>query len=123
MRDSYIYFKEIGHSISVQDFARMFGCSTGTARRAIDGTHPAYDDNSFRNKIIDLAPPAPKRPVGRPRKITTDVCTKKRKTHCRKGHEFSVDNVYSYKTASGFLRRKCLTCRNEYGREYYLRTK
>ena len=70
MRDSYIYFKEIGHSISVQDFARMFGCSTGTARRAIDGTHPAYGDDSFRNEILDLAPLVKpvKRPVGRPRK-------------------------------------------------------
>ena len=68
MRDSYIYFKEIGHKISPVDFARMYDCSVSTAKRAIDGTHPAYGKDAVRNEILDSAPPAPKRPVGRPRK-------------------------------------------------------
>ena len=70
MRESYIYFKEIGQKISVPDFARMFDCSVSTAKRAIDGTHPAYGKDALRNEILDFAPlvKPPKRPVGRPRK-------------------------------------------------------
>ena len=70
MRDSYIYFKEIGHKITVTDFARMYGCSIATAKRAIDGSHPAYGDDACRNKVLDSAPLVKpvKRPVGRPRK-------------------------------------------------------
>ena len=70
MRDSYLYFREIQHKITIIDFARMYDCSVATAKKAIDGSHPAYGDDSFRNKVLDLAPlvKPPKRPVGRPRK-------------------------------------------------------
>jgi len=70
MRDSYVYFKEIGHKITVTGFARMFDCSLNEAKKAIDGSHPAYGDDAVRNKVLDSAPLVKpvKRPVGRPRK-------------------------------------------------------
>ena len=105
MRDLNQYFNDIGHPISVHDFARMFDCSSGTARRAIDGTHPSYGEQAV---TIDK----PKRSVGRPRKdVLSNVGPHNRdKTHCYRGHEFTVANTYLYTKKNGQETRKCRIC-------------
>jgi hypothetical protein len=112
MRDSYHYFNEVGHPISVADFARMFDCSSATARKAIDGSHPAYGEDAVTIE-------KPKRPVGRPSKGVGPH--NRDKTHCYQGHEFTVDNVYSYTKRNGQTTRKCRTCQRANMQNYYRR--
>lgn len=112
MRELNEYFNEIGHPISVYDFARMFDCSSGTARRAIDGSHPAYGDDAV---TIDK----PKRSVGRPRKPIGPH--NRNKTHCYRGHEFTVANTYSYTKKNGQSTRKCRICQKANMQNYHRR--
>lgn len=35
------------------------------------------------------------------------------KTHCRRGHAYTPENTYSRRTAKGYARRECKTCRRE----------
>ncbi len=47
-----------------------------------------------------------------------------RKTHCKRGHEFSKDNtVYQYVSASGGTVRKCKQCVRDYFSKYRLTEK
>jgi len=97
MRDLNQYFNDIGHPISVYDFARMFDCSVTTAKRAIDGTHIAYGDDAVKIE-------KPKRSGMAVRHHNRD------RTHCFRGHEFTVDNTYSYTKRNGQTQRKCRIC-------------
>lgn len=44
------------------------------------------------------------------------LAQKARQTHCLRGHEFTPENTYVWKTT-----RICRACRQEYSREYYRR--
>jgi hypothetical protein len=44
------------------------------------------------------------------------------KTHCQHGHEFTPENTYYY-LARGIACRGCIACRQEKGRQHYLRRK
>lgn len=46
------------------------------------------------------------------------LAQKARQTHCLRGHEFTPENTYVWKTG-----RICRACRQEYSREYYRRRK
>lgn len=45
-----------------------------------------------------------------------------RKTHCKRGHEFTPDNTYTLKSSDGRDLRDCRTCRNEAQRKLRNRT-
>lgn len=48
----------------------------------------------------------------------------KKKTHCIRGHEFTPDNIYSNETGVyGGVWRKCLICKKEAARIWYLKNK
>jgi len=48
---------------------------------------------------------------------------KSRRSHCKKGHEFSPENVYVYNIKGRIDRidRRCRTCMKEYQRDYYFK--
>lgn len=48
---------------------------------------------------------------------------KKKRTHCKKGHEYTEENTYHYTQPSGTPGRVCKTCRRNYDRERYLDSK
>jgi len=41
----------------------------------------------------------------------------KERTHCKNGHRLSDENTFLSKTQTGYLRRRCLTCKRKYGRD------
>ena len=46
-----------------------------------------------------------------------------RKTHCPQGHEYTDENIYYGKQANGGPNRNCRTCKQEYQRRHYAKTK
>jgi hypothetical protein len=46
-----------------------------------------------------------------------------RKTHCKKGHALTEDNIYLVKKKDGHIERWCRICHMEKSREYYWRKK
>ena len=50
------------------------------------------------------------------RSATTLAGINARKTHCKRGHEFTPENTYQ---RPGTDTRECLTCKQEYNRNYH----
>ena len=50
------------------------------------------------------------------RSATTEAGKNTRKTHCKRGHEFTPENIYR---RPGTDSRECRTCKRDYNKDYY----
>jgi hypothetical protein len=97
MIEAYEYL--LGHhsQMTYNDLAFMFDTSLNVVKAVMAGEHH-----------LQTTGPRPKRPrkprVEGPRKL---------KTHCKRGHEMSGDNlrIYDY---DGLMKRQCKACQQEY---------
>ena len=120
MQECFAFYETTDVPMLYRDLAFVFECSNTEVRQVMRNTHPALLGIFIPRRVDRKTVVAgPKRPVGRPRKVTTDIPkAPKKDNHCHRGHEFTKENTYTYK-ASGHLRRKCRQCRDKYGQDYY----